>query len=103
RKRYASFSDANKDVVLESVRTKIEDLENDMQLKFNTYNAMMTQLQAAKAKVQERTPAFTILQGASVPIKPAGPKRMLFVIGMSFFAFLFTAIYISREELHIKF
>ncbi len=103
RKRYASFSDANKDVVLESVRTKIEDLENDMQLKFNTYNAMMTQLQAARAKVQERTPAFTILQGASVPIKPAGPKRMFFVIGMSFLAFLFTAIYISREELHIKF
>ena len=103
RKRYASYSDANKDVVLESVSTKIGDLENDMQLKFNTYNAMMTQLQAARAKVQERTPAFTILQGASVPIRPAGPKRVLFVIGMSFFAFLFTAIYISREELHIKF
>lgn len=103
RKLYAKVSDANKDVVLESVKTKLDDLENDMQMKFNTYNAMMTQLQAAKAKVQERTPAFTILQGASVPVKPAGPKRMLFVLGMTFLSFIFTAIYLTRDELHLKF
>ena len=46
------------------------------------------QLQAAKAKIQERTPAFTMLQNASVPTKPEGPKRMIFVLVMTFLAFV---------------
>ena len=34
RKRYAEFSDANQDVILQSIQSKTEDLENDMQLKY---------------------------------------------------------------------
>ena len=82
RRLYGSYADSNMEMVLESYRAKQTDLENDMQLKYNTYTTLMTQYQMAKAKVQERTPAFTLVQGAAVPIKPAGPKRMLFVAGM---------------------
>lgn len=78
---------------------KLEDMENDMQMKFNTYTTINTQLEAAKAKVQERTPAFTMLKGASVPIKPAGPKRMLFVIFMLAVATLATTTYILRGDI----
>ena len=99
RQLEGSYSDRNMDVVLESYRAKQEDLENDMQLKFNTYTAMQTQLQQAKAKVQERTPAFTLLKGASVPIKPTGPKRMIFVIGMVFLAFFGTIFWIIKDEI----
>ena len=60
---------------------------------------MQTQLQQAKAKVQERTPAFTLLKGASVPIRPTGPKRMIFVIGMVFLAFFATVAWILKDEL----
>lgn len=103
RQRYGTFSDANAEVVLESYRSKQTDLENDMQLKYNTYSALSTQLQQAKAKVQERTPAFTTIKGASVPIKPAGPKRMIFVLGMLVFAFFCTAIYLVKDDLHLSF
>jgi len=82
RDKYVRFADANTDVILESVKAKLEDMENDMQLKYNTYTTVQTQLQLAKAKVQEQTPAFTIIKGAEVPIKPAGPKRMLFLLAM---------------------
>ena len=99
RQLYGSYSDANTDVVLQSFRSKQDDLENDMQLKFNTYSALSTQLQQAKAKVQERTPAFTLLKGAEVPIKPAGPKRMLFVLGMLFLTFFGTIAYILKDDL----
>ncbi|MBR6417269.1 MAG: chain-length determining protein, partial [Bacteroidales bacterium] len=75
RQRYGSYSDANTDVILESVRAKRNDLENDMQLKYNTYTTLNNQLQAAKAKVQERTPVFTMLKGATIPIRPSAPKR----------------------------
>ena len=99
RQLYGSYSDANTDVVLQSYRSKQDDLENDMQLKFNAYSVLSTQLQQAKGKVQERTPAFTLLKGASVPVKPAGPKRMLFVLGMLFLTFFGTIGYILKDEL----
>ena len=93
RQRYATFSDANTDVVLESVRSKQEDLENEMQLQYNNYTNMATQYQSAIARLRERTPAFTLLQRATVPIKPAGPKRMIFVATMVFVAFVTTTLY----------
>ena len=99
RQIYGSMSDANSNVVLKSVELKMQDMENDMQLKFNTYTTMTTQLEAAKAKVQERTPAFTIVKGAAVPIKPTGPKRMIFVIGMTFLAFVVISVYSIRSYL----
>ena len=99
RQLYGSYADANTDLQLASLRSKQEDLENDMQLKYNAYSTMMTQYQAAKAKVQERTPAFTIVKGAAVPVKASGPKRMIFVLSMLFLAFIATTLYIAKEEL----
>lgn len=99
RQLYSSFSDANTDIILESVRARQNDLENDMQLKYNTYSTLMTQYQAAKAKVQERTPAFTVVKGAAVPIKPAGPKRMLFVIGICFLMTFILILYSIKDML----
>ncbi|MBO5611591.1 MAG: chain-length determining protein [Prevotella sp.] len=99
RQLYGNYADANTDVILQSFRSKQEDLENDMQLKYNAYTTYSTQLQAARAKVQERTPAFTMIKGAAVPIKPAGPKRMFFVIGMLFFAFFGCILYIMKDDI----
>ena len=99
RKQYAAYADANTNVTLESYRIKLDDLENEMQLKYNTYSTLMAQYQAAKAKVQERTPAFTVVKGAAVPVKPTGPKRMLFVLGMTILAFIGTIGYILKDEL----
>jgi capsule polysaccharide export protein KpsE/RkpR len=99
RQIYGSYSDANTDVVLESYRTKQNDLENDMQLKFNAYTALSNQLQQAKAKVQERTPAFTLLKGATVPLKPSSPKRMIFVLAMMFLTFAACTLYSLKDIL----
>jgi uncharacterized protein involved in exopolysaccharide biosynthesis len=68
-------------------KAKVERLENDMQAKYNIYTAMNTQMQAARAKLQEATPAFTVIETASVPIKPAGPKRMIISIAMMILSF----------------
>jgi LPS O-antigen subunit length determinant protein (WzzB/FepE family) len=55
-------------------------------------------MEAAKAKVQERTPVFTIIQGAAVPVKPAGPKRMIFVAFVLLLTFAGTSLYILRRQ-----
>ena len=58
-----------------------------MQLKYNIYSTMNTQMQMAQAKLQEATPAFTMIQSATVPYKPAGPKRLIISIAMTILAF----------------
>lgn len=102
RRDYASFSDANTDIGLPSLRSQLDELENDMQLKYNSYTAISTQLQAAQASLQERTPAFTLLQGAEVPIKPAGPKRMIFIAALMVLSFIISSLWISRDLLISK-
>lgn len=102
RQKYANYSDANTKIALKSVELIAEDMENDMQLKFNTYSTVNNQLQLSKAKVQEKTPAFTTIKGASVPIKPAGPKRMIFVLLMLILTFIGTTGYILYDIVRPK-
>lgn len=102
RQLYASYSDANQDMILQSYKTKLIDLENEMQLCFNNYNAVAQQLQLAEAKVQEDTPAFTTLQSATVPVKKAGPARAKMVLIFLFLAFLATTVYILHKENQLK-
>jgi uncharacterized protein involved in exopolysaccharide biosynthesis len=102
RQMYATFSDANQDLILQSVRTKQIDLENEMQLKFNTYNAIAAQLQASKAKVQEETPAFTTLQSATVPVTPTSPKKKQIVLVALFLAFLGTTVWVFYKDQLLK-
>lgn len=82
---YASYADANTDIMLESFKMKETDLENDMQLKYNIYTQVVEQLQLAKAKVQEHTPAFTTVQSAIVPLKPSSKPRLLIIITYAIF------------------
>ena len=98
RQQYGRMADASTNVALKSLELQLEDMENDLQLRYNTYTTLNTQMQASKAKVQERTPAFTVIKGASVPIKPAGPKRMIFVAFMLMLTFAGTSLYILRKQ-----
>lgn len=97
RRLYAKYTDANEDVLLQSVKTKVEDIENDMQLKYNTYTSLCTQLDAARARLLANTPAFTMIKGAAVPIKPDGPKRMIFVLLCTTMTFIASSLYILKR------
>ena len=102
RRRYAEFADANQDIILESVRQKQTDLENEMQLQYNAYQQVAAQLLAAEAKVQQETPAFTTLQSATVPVLKAGPKRAQMCLIFVFLAFLGVTAYILYKEDDLK-
>ena len=98
RRLYVEFMDANQDMVLLTARQKQIDLENEMQLQYNNYNALNAQVIAAKAKVQEETPAFTTLQSATVPLGPSSPNRGRIVLLWLFSAFVLTTIFVLYKE-----
>ena len=98
QEKYSSFSDSNEDLILQSFKAKQEEMENEMQLRYNIYNQCAQQLQMAKAKVQERTPAFTVLEPATVPLKKDGPKRMTILFVYIFIAIVLTSIYVLYKD-----
>lgn len=102
RRMYADFVDHNQDIMLESVRQRQTELENEMQLQYNAYQQVAAQLLAAEAKVQEETPAFTTLQSATVPVVKAGPKRAQMCLIFVFLAFLGTTVWILYKEDDLK-
>lgn len=102
QQKYSSYSDANTDIVLESFKAKREELENEMQLKYNIYSQTVQQLQIAKAKVQENTPAFSVIQSASVPIKASSTPRMYIVLLYLFIAIVTDAIWVTFIKEYIK-
>lgn len=77
---FAGYSDANTDVILQSFKSKQEELENEMQLKYNMYQNASQQLQSAKSKVQEHMPAFTIIEPATVPLRASSMPRLTIVL-----------------------
>lgn len=95
--KYSSYQDSHMDAILEGVKSNARKLEQNSEINYSTYSALNNQLQIAKAKLQERTPAFTIIQPATVPLKPIGPKRILFVLICSFISFAGTSIYVLRD------
>jgi hypothetical protein len=98
RKRSASFNDANQKAFLSRVRSEASDLDNEMQLQLRAYSQVAAQLQLAEAKVQEDTPAFTLLQPATVPTKKAGPKRSVYCIFILIIVFILTTVYVLKKE-----
>lgn len=61
-----------------------ERLLNEAQLAFTIYNQTAQQREISKAKVQERTPVYTVMQPAVIPQLPVGPRRLYILIGILF-------------------
>ena len=90
REAYSEYADANTDVTLETIKAKLEDLENEMQLKYNNYTQTQQQMLQAKERIQENTPAFTIIQQATIPLKPSSTPRTFMVLG-----FIITGLFVD--------
>lgn len=98
RRDYSRYVDANQNVILQTVRQKQIDLENELQIQYNAYMQVASQVIAAEAKVQEETPAFTTLQSATVPVKKAGPSRSKICLVWVFLAFLAVTAWVFYKE-----
>lgn len=101
RKAYADYADANRSILFENLRSERTKLENKMQIEYRAYSQVLAQLQLAEAKVQEETPAFTILQPATVPVKKEGPRRAILCLMFLFLACMGTTIYVWHKEKHL--
>ena len=94
QQRYASYVDRNQDVVLQRVKTERERLQNEMNLNYQLYNTCAQQLQAAKAKVQQETPVFTIINPPQVPLKRSKPSKATILVACIFLGAVLAALWV---------
>lgn len=86
QQKYAEFVDGNKNVIRQSSRVDQERLQNEVTLTYGVYSQVAQQLQMARAKVQEKTPVYTVVQPATVSLRPAKPNKIMILIGFVFLA-----------------
>lgn len=94
QRAYASYADSHQGVVLASYKTVMDDLENEMSLAYTTYSQMVQQYNMAKAKVQERTPSFTVVQPSSVPLLASSMSKMVVIILWTLLACIATSCWV---------
>ncbi len=95
QENYAKYSDANKNVVLQSIKIEQERLQNEQALAFQVFSQVATQLQMARAKLQEEKPVFAVLEPASVPLLPTGTNKKIIILGFVFLALVVSSAWIA--------
>lgn len=96
---YSNYTDSHTKMTRQEQISEAQRLQNEVSLKLSAYNTLSSQLIAAEAKIQEHTPVFTTIKTATIPAKPAGPKRKIFIVSILFLATSIYAIWLSRKEL----
>ena len=91
QKKLAVFLDANKNIALQSVEIEKTRLENEVNLAYQIYSQVATQLQMTQTKMQEVKPAFAVLEPPTVPLQPSGTSRKMILIAITFVAIILTA------------
>lgn len=86
QKAYALYTDSNKNIVQNSTKAEGQRLQQEMNLAYQVYSQVATQLEGARIKVQQDKPVFAILKPAAVPLKKAAPSKPKLLIGFAFFA-----------------
>ena len=89
QKKYADYMDSHDNIILQSVRTEQERLQNDMSLAYQVYTQVANQLQVARAKVQEEKPVFAVVEPAVIPLYPSGTSRKIYVLAFIFLSVCF--------------
>lgn len=102
QKAYAAYCDSHQGVLLQAYQTELEQLENEYQTQLAAYTQVRQQVQMAEAKVQEKTPVFTIVEKSTVPTRHSSPKKMLLTLAMVMVTLFFSLGWIYFKLLFFK-
>lgn len=83
---YAKYIDANKSVILQSAQAERERLQQEMNLAYQVYSQVATQLEGARIQEQQAKPVFVILDPVTVPLKKTAPSKAKMLVIFTFLA-----------------
>ena len=95
---YAQYVDGNRSVALRSAQAESERLQQEMNLAYQVYSQIATQLEAARIKEQEAKPVFAVLEPVSIPNKKAAPSKAKLLVIFTFLAGCCSAAWVLFGE-----
>ena len=95
---YARYIDANKSVVLQSANAERERLQQEMNLAYQVYSQVATQLEGARIQVQQAKPVFVIINPVTVPLQRTAPSKAKMLVIFTFLAACCAAAWVLLGE-----
>ena len=99
---YAARVDYDRSVILQSVNSERQRLEDEANLANQIYSQMAQQRELAKGKIQEMKPVYAVVQPASVPIRSITSRAKICIIWF-FVGFLLACAWVAFGDVVIKF
>jgi len=87
---YAASVDYDRSVILQSVNSEKQRLQQEAMLAQEIYVQMKQQEEMAKAKIQQEKPVFAVIQPAVQPLSPSNSRKKV-VLAFTFIGFCLSA------------
>lgn len=99
---YAHYVDANKSVILQSAQAERERLQQEMNLAYQVYSQVATQLEGARIKVQQAKPVVAVIEPVSIPLRHVAPSKAKMLIIFTFLAACIAAAWVLFGEEYLQ-
>ena len=86
QQEYAAYIDANKNVILQSANAERERLQQEMNLAYQVYSQVASNLEGARIQAEQAKPVFVILENVSVPLQRSAPSKAKLLVIFTFLA-----------------
>ena len=83
---YAAYVDANKSVNLQSANAERERLQQEMNLAYQVYSQVATNLEGSRIQAEQAKPVFVVINPVTVPIKKTAPSKAKMLVIFTFLA-----------------
>ena len=86
QKAYAELVDSNKNVIRQSAQAERERLQQEMNLAYQVYSQIATQLEGARIQAEQAKPVFAIINPVMIPIRETAPSKLKILVIFTFLA-----------------
>ena len=83
---YADFVDSNKNVTRQSAQAERERLQQEMNLAYQVYSQVATNLEGARIQAEQAKPVFVIINPVTVPLQKTAPSKAKMLVIFTFLA-----------------
>ncbi len=101
--RLARYEDANRNITGSIFQAEYKRLQNELDIAFEVYKSLATQLENAKIKVKEETPVFTVIEPVTVPLYKTKPQRKIIIAISLVLGIFFGVSFIIVRDYYKKF
>lgn len=98
----SNYRDQNRNLFLNVAKDQEKKLQYEVDMSYNLYASLSTQLTDAQIKVQRETPIFKVLEPAEIAKTKVGPSRSLITLGFMFVGIFIALGYIFFKEVDLK-